>query len=510
VYPSLASLGADADPNVVGMKARGLGLGMALGLRVPPGFVVPIGAVLDQGSLRDAIDALQTEIGSVLGDPQRPLFIALRSSPQVSRPGELDTVLCFGATMDTMPTLVGRLSSRAAALAAVYQARTDAARVRGADVPSRRPKTEVDLDAALAEGVELIPDLPNLTSLLAAIRDRAVIAAGSAPTAIIVQAMVFGTASGVSGGLVAHSRHPITGEPGPRGEWVPGELGDQLTSGRVTPAALARSERPRDAELSLEARAAGAFGEIGRWVAQLESAITRPIEAELALENGALHLLQVRPSVLAPQGHVTATVALVEKGVLDRIEAFRRIDLTTLLRAGTSSLPDDASLATAGVTQLGRGLAASPGVASGRMMLRASDALAESSAGPVVLVRSDASPEDAPAVRAAVGVATLAGGLTSHAAVMSRALGRPCVVSVDALRIDERGGILHAGAQQVAVGEWVTVDGGSGRLLRGQIAARWSTRNPAATKLLDWARALADAPEDEPGPWYEALRASLG
>jgi len=504
-YPNLAALGADADPKKVGLKARGLGLGMSLGMRVPPGFVVPIEAPLDEASLATAMDALESEIGSVLSDARKPLFLALRSSPPISRPGELDTVLCFGATLETVPVLVGRLGSRFAALGAVRQARTDAARVRGVQPPRARPKTEAEIEAELASSSELVADRPNLASLLSSIRARA-----GSPIALIVQVMVFGSASGVSGGLVAHSRHPITGEPGPRGEWVPGELGDQLTSGRTTPSALARSERPRDAESSLEACAAGAFSEVAQLVAQLERAITRPIEAELALENGALHLLQVRPSVLAPQGQVTATVALVDHGVLDRIEAFRRIDLTTLLRAGTSSLPDDTSLAEAGAVELGRGLAASPGVASGRLMLRAADALVESSSGPIVLVRSDASPEDAPAVRAAAGVATLAGGLTSHAAVMSRALGRPCAVSIDSLRIDERAGILHAGSRQVAVGEWVTVDGGSGRLLRGQIAPRWSTRNPSATKLLGWARALADDPEDEPGPWYEALRASLG
>lgn len=502
-YPSLSSLGADADPRRVGVKGRGLALGMSLGLRVPPAFVVPIGEDLDDAALASALDALEKDTGSALGDPRRPLFLALRSSPPVSRPGELDTVLCFGATLATVPDLTGRLGTRSAALAAVHQARLDASRVRGAQTGTR-PKTEADLEAALAASSELTADRASLAALLGTIRARA-----GTPIALIVQVMVFGSASGVSGGLVAHSRHPITGEPGPRGEWVPGELGDQLTSGRSKPAALARSERPREADTSLEARAAGAFGEVAQVVAQLERAMATPIEAELALENGALHLLQVRPSVLAPQGQVTATVALVEHGVLDRLAAFRRIDLATLLRAGTSSLPDDEALRSAGAIELGRGLAASPGVAAGRLMLRTSDALRGSEAGPIVLVRSDASPEDAPAVRVAAGVATLAGGLTSHAAVMSRALGRPCAVSVDNLRIDERAGVLHAGAHQVAIGEWVTVDGGSGRLLRGQIAPRWSTRNAAATKLLTWARALADDPDDDPGPWYEALRASL-
>ncbi len=501
-FPSLASLGAAADARVVGVKARGLALGMSLGMRVPDGFVIPIDAPIERASLKAAIDALQSEIGSTLGDPQRPLLLSLRSSPPVSRPGELDTVLCFGATLPVVPVLAGRLSDRSAALRAVLQVRTDAGRASGAPPSRTRATSEAELEAALASSAEVAPDLETLVALLTAIRARA-----GSPIALIVQVMVFGTASGVSGGLVAHSRHPITGEPGPRGEWVPGELGDQLTSGRVTPVALSRAERPREAERSLEARAAGAFAEVGQLVAQLERAMARPIEAELALENGALHLLQVRPSVLSPQGLVTATVALTEAGVLDRREALLRIDLPTLLRAGQSSLPDEASLAAQGAIELGRGLAASPGVASGRLVLRTDDAVGAD--GPVVLVRTDASPEDAPAVRAATAVATLAGGLTSHAAVMSRALHRPCAVSVDSLRIDERGGILHAGARQVAVGEWITVDGGSGRVIAGQIAPRWSTRSPAATALLDWARALTDDAEDDPGPWYDALRASL-
>jgi pyruvate,orthophosphate dikinase len=126
-----------------------------------------------------------------------------------------------------------------------------------------------------------------------------------------------------------------------------------------------------------------------------------------------------------------------------------------------------------------------------------------------VLVRSDASPEDAPAVRAAAADATASGGLTSHAAVMSRALGRPCVVSATALRIDERAGVIHAGPRAVKVGEWVTVDGNGGRVLSGRASARWVTRSPAATTLLSWARERVADATDEPGEWYGQLHAAL-
>lgn len=509
MYVALDALGADADVNRVGMKARGLGIGASLRLPVPPGFVVAADQPIDVAALRAAIANIEAATDARLGDRTRPLLLSVRASSPTTLPGQLDTALCVGATLAMEPALAGRLGSRAAALGAIHQCAHDAARIAGTAAAKRAPRGEAELATAIAELAAVDASVETIASIASGIRARSS-AAGVEPIAIVVQAMTLGSAESApgapSGALVAHSRHPVTGEPGPRGEWVAGELGADLTGGRVSPAPLAASESPRSKERSLQIQAPTQFQEIGRIVRALERAFQQPVEVELAMERGAVHLLQVRPAALGPVALVAATVALVEQGDIDRREAFRRVDVSTLRRAGRTELPDAATLQAAGVVELGRGLVASPGVASGRLFIEPQDVLRETASGPVVLVRSDASPDDAPAVRAAVAVATASGGLTSHAAVMSRALGRPCAVSIDSLRIDERAGVVHAPTRTAKVGEWVTVDGTEGRLLLGRAEPRWSTRSPAALAILAWANEAAGLSETEPGPWYEALR----
>lgn len=500
--PRLDELGPAADPASVGTKAASLGLACHLGLRVPDGFVLPTTAAADPALLAPAIAALEARTGLVLGDPARPLVLSIRATAPRSLPGQLDTVLGFGATAAAVPALTDRLGSREAALILVHHVRVAAQRLDAHAPPP--PRTPGDLEAAVQAGHDVTPDVETLAALIRRFRDRATRHLPE-PIGVIVQRMVFGNAGMPSGAMVAHSRHPVTGAPGPAGEWTAGQIGDQLTGGRATPAPLSIAERPRQKDLSLELRAPEAFAELGRVVAAIERHRRRPVEVELTLERGVLFVLQCRPSALGPLAAVVATVALVEAGVIDRDEAIRRIDLDTLLRAGTSELVESAA-----IEELGRGLVASPGVAAGRVYVRPDEAIEAAQGGPVVLVRSDASPEDAPAVRAASAVATAAGGLTSHAAVMSRALGRPCVVSATALRIDERGGVIHAGARAVKVGEWVTVDGNGGRVLAGRATARWVTRSPAATTLLSWARERAADATEEPGDWYGRLHRSLG
>ena len=511
MLPSLDMLGTAAEASQVGAKAKNLGIARSLGLSVPDGFVVPAGIGSEEAQLGPAIARLEAVLGLGLGDPLRPLVLAVRASSPVSMPGQLDTILCFGATLEALPALTERLGTRQAALAAVHQVRRDAGTARGEPQPRALPSTEPQIEAAIASLPEVPATFASLSACIEAIRARAK-KKGVDRAPVIVQAMVFGTAEGTSGAMVAHSRHPVTGERGPRGEWVAGQLGDQLTGGRVTPSPLSTNERTRGKEGALEVRAPAVFVALGAVLEALERAWAQPVEVELAVEKGALSLLQVRPATLGPVALVTATVALVEAGVIDRRTAFVRIDAETLRRAGKTELPDQETLAALGVVELGRGLVASPGVATGRLYIRPEDILEHAPEGPVVLVRSDANPEDAPAVRAATAVATASGGLTSHAAVMSRALGRPCAVSIASLRIDERSGVVSAhvpgsAPRSVHVGEWVTVDGSEGRLFVGQVAGRWTTRSPAAQALIDWANAELGSAETEPGVWYEQLRA---
>jgi len=499
--PRLDELGPEADPACMGTKAAGLGLACHLGLPVPDGFVIPAGVAADPATLGSALAALEARTGCVLGAPSRPLVVSLRATAPRSLPGHLDTLLAFGATAASVPALTGSLGSRAAALFLVHQVRLGAQRLETAHAPPLRPSP--DLEAAVAAGKDVPADLATLAAFVRRIRDRAARHLPE-PIGVIVQRMVFGNAAPPSGALVAHSRHPVTGAPGPAGEWTPGQIGEPLTSGRASPLPLAVADRPRLADQSLEAQAAGAFAELRGILDALERRFRAPVEVELTLERGQLFVLQARPSSLGPVAAVVSAVALAEAGTISERDALERIDLDTLTRAGDQVLRDEGLGA-----ELGRGLVASPGVASGRLVIRPDEAVTLARDGAVVLVRSDASPEDAPAVRAASAVATASGGLTSHAAVMARALGRPCVVSVANLRIDERGGVVHAGGRLLRVGDEVTVDGHGGRLLAGLHPSRWATRSPAATTLLGWAARRSASAEEAPGPWYEAVRKGL-
>jgi pyruvate,orthophosphate dikinase len=499
--PRLDELGPEADPARVGTKAASLGLACHLGFRVPDGFVIPASVAAEPATLGPALAALESRTGLALGDPSRPLVLSLRATAPRSLPGQLDTLLAFGATAATVPALAEFLTSRAAALSLVHHVRLGAQRLESAHAP--RPRPPPDLEAAVAAGQDVPADLATLASIARRIRDRAGRHLPD-PIGVIVQRMVFGNAAAPSGAMVAHSRQPVTGAPGPAGEWTPGQIGEPLMSGRASPFPLSVSDRPRLGDQSLEARAERAFAELPSILSGLERRLRAPVEVELTLERGQLFVLQARPSALGPVAAVVSAVALAEAGTISPEDALRRVDLDTLLRAGDRVLVDEGEGA-----ELGQGLVASPGVASGRLVIRPEEALELARSGPVVLVRSDASPEDAPAVRAASAVATASGGLTSHAAVMSRALGRPCVVSVAGLRVDERGGVVHAGERTVRVGEEVTVDGHGGRLLAGRHPSRWSARAPAATTLIGWAAARAASPEDAPGPWYDAVREGL-
>lgn len=498
--PLLRELGARPDPALVGTKAAGLGVACSLGLRVPDGFVLPLGQVADPSQLAEALKALGERSGEALGDPDSPLILSIRATAPISLPGQLDTVLGFGATTAALPALQDRLGSREPALALVLQLRQAVLKLSGV-----APRARADVAAAVTEGKDVAADVPTLIALIEQFRARAERHL-PAPIGVIVQRMVFGSAKAPSGAIVGHSRHPVSGERGPRGEWTPGQLGEVLTGGRGTPAPLSAAERPRQRDASLEVIAPAVFAELRDVLTTLERHLRVPVEAELTLEAGTLHVLQVRPATLGPVAAVVAAVALCEEGVSTKREAIRQIDLDTLRRAGTSELGSPEELAAQGVVEVGRGLVASPGVASGRLYIHPDHVVAESRNGPVVLVRVDASPEDAPAVRAAVAVATSSGGLTSHAAVMSRALHRPCAVSVQGIRVEEAAGVVRADGRELRVGDWVTVDGNVGRLLAGRATARWTTRTQAARTLISWAREWGEG-SDEPGDWYESIRA---
>lgn len=519
VYPTLEAEGA-LDLEVVGRKAAFLRDAIGRGCRVPPGFVVPIGASTDPEALAAALSTLEARTGARLFDATAPLVLAVRSSGRRSMPGELETLLGLGARANAVPALTERLGSRPHALALVRDSLRSFRRVARGVRPATiaPPRRGASMLPSAAELEREVADLEPLADVPADARDALALAIASVaslgreragePIAVLVQAMALGGGPDRSGAAVVLSRHALEGGPGPVGEWALGVAGEALTAGRlVSPAPIAaRGAGAREAA-SLERTLPEAFAELAGWSALLERAHRDAVELEVAIERGTPYLVQVRPAKLAPRALVRVVVALEGAGVISRDEALDRVSPEALVASGTSALTGAAQ-----DLVLAAGLVASTGVAAGRLALDPAAVLQMAGArgDPVVFLRHDASPEDAPAVRAAAAVVTASGGLTSHAAVMSRALGRPCIVSASSLVLDEAHGRVGSPGGEIRVGEWVTVDGGSARLLRGRHEPEWTADVPEADTLLSWARARApEAAADGPAGALRAARARI-
>lgn len=488
--PQARDATSDTSPftiDTLGRKGLFLRHALALGCPVPPGFHVPRGEAFDRASLEEALVQLEAKTGLKIGDETSPLCLSVRSSPRVSQPGKLPTLLNLGCTSKSLEALTLRLGSRRAALDTY--ARSLRARVALVHGAQEQRVTRASRSAAQQDEKTLEAEIKTLEDTLGASQDvRATIAsvvetlAKQTGEALVVQAMVYGNGS-KSGAGVAHSRDPISGVSRLFGEVVWERQGDDLSQGRASGVSITRLAAGRRAEESFEARQPEAFQSLQAQLANLERAFDACVEVEWTCESGVLHILQVRPSTLSPRAEVVLAVTWAEEGRATHEGALLRVDPLAVAQASSFEVVRDSA------PTLGRGLAASPGAAMGVVAIEVDDALARAARGErVILIRSDANPEDAPAVRAAVGVATAAGGLTSHAAVMSRALRRPCAVSVTNLRIDRN--VVHVeGASQSTLrpGDVVTVDGTTGTLYAG--AARLASRaeSEASKTLARWA-----------------------
>jgi pyruvate,orthophosphate dikinase len=479
---------------LVGNKGASVAAMRALGLPVPPAFVLPIdecrrfhaaGERLDDQlweAVLGAVSELEHASGKRLGDPDEPLLVSVRSGAAVSMPGMMDTILNLGIT-DAVERGLARLSGDAGF------ARETHARfchefgqtVLGAELEPRGPEaTAAEIRAAvLADTGESVPRDPyqQLRAAIIAVfgswSSRRAVAyrrhwgipehGAGAGTAVIVQAMVFGNLGERSGTGVLFTRDPITGEPHPYGEWLSGGQGEDVVSGTHDPLALAalRDELP-----DVHARLLDAAGLLEREHGDIQ-------DIEFTVERGQLYLLQARGAKRSPQAAVRIATDLVKEGTIDADAALARVTPDQLQSVLTPRLPESALN---GATVLGRGVPACPGVAAGRVVIDVDGALARD--GDAVLVRPTTSPEDVAGMIAACAVVTEHGGATSHAAVVTRALGRPSVVGVG------------ADATVAWRGREVTVDGSAGIVYAGVLTTRAAAAAdvPGLRDLIGWAR----------------------
>jgi pyruvate, orthophosphate dikinase len=475
---------AEAVVGLVGGKAANLGvMARDLGLPVPPGFVITTEACRQvlaggwptglDGEIRAAMARVGAEVGRRFGDATDPLLVSVRSGAPVSMPGMMDTVLDIGLTSVTEPGLA-MSGGRAFAddcrrrLAAMFR---DV--VADADPPD-------DPWHQLRQAIEAVFRSWN-SDRARAYREREGIP-DDMGTAVTVQAMVFGNRDERSATGVLFTRNPATGEATAYGDVVFGAQGEDVVAGThaTEPIAVLDERLPR---VAAELRTIGQ---------RLERHYADLCDIEFTIESGRLWLLQVRVGKRSPQAALRMAVEMADDPdfPLTREAAVRRAAVSLAAPPVVS-----APLRTSS-PPLVTGLGASPGVATGELVTDPAAAAEAGAAGrAVILARAETSPDDVHGMAKAAGILTSRGGLASHAAVVARGWGIPAVVGAADLVVRPQG--IRIGGLELATGEMLTIDGGSGDVFRGRVEAATEVV-PAARTLLDWARelglAIAPAP----------------
>ncbi len=459
------------DRATIGGKAWSVARMRQLGLPVPPAFVITTDAcraALERGGFPDGLEDeiaaglswLEKQTGREFGSAHKPLLLSVRSGSAISMPGMMDTVLNLGIDAGTEAALA-RETGLADFAADTHRRFTELYRaIVLKDETAPLPGT---IGEQLTGSVQAVFDSWN-TRRARKYRDHHGIA-HDLGTAVTIQAMAFGNLDERSGTGVLFSRNPLTGERKPYGEYLPRAQGEDVVSGKFTPLPLdtLRDELP-DVHAALLAA-----------TAKLESENRDMQDIEFTVQSGTLYLLQSRSAKRAPEAAVRAAIDMVEEGMIDQATALQRItpeQVMTLLQPRLRVGAEEVARVVA------RGEGACPGVASGVFVTDPDEAERRAAAGEaVILLRATTSPDDIHGMIAARAVVTEQGGTTSHAAVVSRALGRPCVVGIGA----------DSGAKSGAIG---TVNGAAGLVYDGALAVDTpdERNDPGLAKLASWAQ----------------------
>ncbi|MBU2341827.1 MAG: pyruvate, phosphate dikinase, partial [Alphaproteobacteria bacterium] len=287
-------------------------------------------------------------------------------------------------------------------------------------------------------------------------------------TAVNVQAMVFGNMGDTSATGVAFTRDPSTGEKAHYGEWLVNAQGEDVVAGIRTPQYLTRARREAAGadKPSMEEAMPEAYAELARVFDLLEAHYADMQDIEFTVQQGKLWLLQTRNGKRTAKAALKMAVDMVGEGLIDRKQAILRIDPMALDQLLHPTLDPDAAR-----DVMTTGLPASPGAASGKIVLDAETAESWAQRGEkVILVRVETSPEDIHGMHAATGILTARGGMTSHAAVVARGMGRPCVSGASQLSISREGGTLRIGNRELKEGDVITLDGSNGQVMAGEVA----------------------------------------
>ncbi|MEO5494056.1 MAG: pyruvate, phosphate dikinase [Sphingomonas sp.] len=530
--------GGKGDKNLLGGKGANLAEMASIGLPVPPGFTIgtPMCAVYyDEGaqfpdSLKAEVAAgiahIEAVTGKTFGDASDPLLVSVRSGARASMPGMMDTVLNLGlndATVVGLATASGDERFAWDSYRRFIQMYSDVvleldhdAFEDALEIAKENKGYYLDTDMTAADWKALVAEYKALVEqqwdkpfpqdvhdqLWGAIgavfgswqseRAKVYRRLNDIPsewgTAVNVQAMVFGNMGDTSATGVAFTRDPSKGDNAYYGEFLINAQGEDVVAGIRTPQylTLAAREAAKAKPLSMEEALPEVYTELAGVFDILERHYRDMQDIEFTVERGKLWMLQTRSGKRTAKAALKIAVDMAEEGLITREEAIARVEPQALDQLLHPTLDPKAAR-----DVLTRGLPASPGAASGKIVFDADTAEKRAAAGDaVILVRTETSPEDIHGMHAAKGILTARGGMTSHAAVVARGMGRPCVSGAGTLSIDAKAKVMRCAGREVNEGDVITIDGASGEVMIGEVPTVQPELAGDFGVLMGWADAV--------------------
>ena len=543
--------GHAAMKEILGGKGANLAEMTSLGIPVPPGFTISTevcaefnrrGGRLPSDVKADVLTALanvEQLMEMRFGDPERPLLVSIRSGARASMPGMMDTVLNLGLNDATVLGLAKLADERFAydsyrrfiqmygdVVLGVphdrFEQRLDAAKEeRGVDNDTEL--TASDLRRVVADYLQIVEEttrapfpqdpLEQLWGAIGAVfgswenaRAIAYRRLNDIPdewgTAVNVQSMVFGNMGDNCATGVAFTRNPSTGEKNFYGEYLKNAQGEDVVAGIRTPQPINEASRAEDTKYlpTLEAEMPKAYKQLVAIYKRLEKHYRDMQDIEFTIQDGTLWMLQTRAGKRTTGAAVQIAVDMAKERLITKEEAISRIEPNSLDQLLHPTIDKEKA-----PEVVARGLPASPGAAVGQVVFSAEDAEAKAKGGAkVILVRTETSPEDIVGMNASEGILTAKGGMTSHAAVVARGMGKCCVAGCGQLVIDYERGTMRIGEIVVNVGDWISLNGSTGEVMLGQAATVMPELGGAFSELMRWTdkirqlkvRTNADTPQD--------------
>jgi phosphohistidine swiveling domain-containing protein len=481
---------ASQTPEVLGGKGHGLAVMASLGVPVPPALVVSTkvarsyrqyGKIPSRlpGQLKLGITRLEKLTGKKFGDPKNPLLVSVRSGAVVSMPGMMDTILNLGLTETITKSLAVKYGAEFAWDSyrrflfmfgnVVFNIPDEVLKFEEEDAQAHCAALRAKVEEWTGHPFPDSPAMQMALAVVAVIRswnsERAILyrKTNGIPdwwgTAVNIQSMAFGNLNDASATGVVFSRDVATGAKGIYGEFLPRAQGEDIVAGIRTPMPVAEMEKWNKS----------LYLQLDKTVQTLEEYYKDVVDVEFTVENGKLYILQVRKAKRTPEAGLTIATNFVWEDKWTKEEAVK--NARYMARQVVKQSFDPVKMEKA--KQLGIGLPASPGCVTGQIVFTSKDAARwlknSDNDTNVILIRPDTSPDDLEGMLASKAIVTGTGGLTSHAAVVARGIGKPCIVGVDAIKfVDED--TIKIGGTTLTKGEIISVDGATGKIFRGEIA----------------------------------------